>query len=602
MLHHTVKKGLKSYSMVKRMALGLSVIFLFLLIILLLNNLYTFHILRRNAVNQLSDSLKSGNKQITSDLNNVSTYLATLSQNAPDITILEQNKRDSNFYSALYNTQNSLTAGLSSMSAVDGLFVFSPECDEFIYETRSQTSYQITSGLREWCRAGVSDGTLDFHVSKYWFSFDAGKSCYLVKLLKTGSSYVGAWTKFSTLLSLIDTPDSLDASLYFAYNDQCTYNASSRQTELLLYPEDPSDRSQYVFWDDTNYLAVSLPASYTESGYLYLLTSYSHIALNLARSYVLSILSIAFFLLLALVAFGLFRYYLSRPIEQLESSLVALRDGDFSIRLPEHADSVEFNDVNLAFNQMIQRIEDLKIDVYEKKLSQQKTELLALKNQIAPHFLINCLNSIYHMSVAGNLDGIQHMTVYLGEHLRYALSDVTYVPLEVELEKVRNYVELSKIRFPDCIELFVDLPETMKDAMVPPMILLFQVENIIKYEVVYGELTEIHIEIRNESSDLVRMRYPDFSPQMAVPARYLHFTTWDTGTGYSAQVLRQLRSPEQMNQSDGHNIGTRNTFKRLDLLFDGQFYMDFSNREHAGAQVDILIPYQKTEEKERTMV
>ena len=30
--------------------------------------------------------------------------------------------------------------------------------------------------------------------------------------------------------------------------------------------------------------------------------------------------------------------------------------------------------------------------------------------------------------------------------------------------------------------------------------------------------------------------------------------------------------------------------------------MDFSNREDAGAQVDILIPYQKTEEKERTMV
>ena len=597
-----IKNRSTSYSMVKRIALGFSIIFLFLLVILLLNNFYTFRILRRNAVNQLSDSLKSGNRQITSDLENVSTYLASLSQNAPDIFILEQNERDSNFYSSLYSIQNNLAAGLNSMSAIDGLFVFSPECNEFIYETRMQTSYQIASGLREWFRAEYASGTLDTLRSQYWFTYDTGKACYLIRLLKTGSSYVGAWTRFSTLFSCVDPPASLHTSLYFAYDAEHTYNASSKLADFTMYPQEASGRSQYVYLGDTNYLAVSLPATYTESGYLYLLTSYENITKSLTQSYILSAISIGVFLILMLTAFGIFRYYLSSPIDQLEDSLVALRDGDFSIRLPEHAGSTEFNNVNLAFNQMIQRIEELKIDVYEKKLSQQRTELLALKNQIAPHFLINCLNSIYHMSVAGNLDGIQHMTVCLGEHLRYTLSDVTYVPLSVELDKVRNYVELSKIRFPDCIRLFIDLPETMKDAMVPPMILLFQVENIIKYEVVYGELTEIHIEIRNESSAMVRKHYPDFTPQCSAPARYLHFITWDTGTGYSAQVLRQLRNPEQMNQSDGHNIGTRNTFKRLDLLFAGQFYMDFSNREDAGAQVDILIPYQKTEEKERTMV
>lgn len=595
-------KTKKTYSITRRLTVGLFIIFVLLLAILLLNNFYTSHIFRRNITNQLSDALSAGNKQISSDLNNISTYLSTLSINTPDINIIEQNKKDTSFYSSIYNLKQTLSSGLRAMPIADGLFIFSAESDQFINTYRNQNYYLVNGSLKNWCRQTHSAGTLDSYVSKYWFPYECDDNYYIVKLLKSNSTYVGCWIKISNLLSVIDTPESLNSVLYFTFDESLTCDTNSLPVDYVLHPSIQPVTTQYIRIKNIKYLAVHTPALYTDDGYLYMLAGYNNITRNMKQPYLLLLFSFGAFLVLVIATYLLFRTYLSKPIRQLEISLLALRNGDFSIRLPEGNGSIEFNDVNIAFNQMVQRIEKLKIDIYEEKINQQKTELLALKNQIAPHFLINCLNSIYHMAVSGNTDNIQHMTVYLGEHLRYALSDVTYVPLSVELEKVRNYVELSKIRFPDSICLFLELPETMQDAIVPPMILLFQVENIIKYEVVYGEITEIHIEIQNESTELVHLKYSDFVPLKPTPARYLHFTIWDTGTGYSTQVLKQLQIPQNMNQSDGHNIGTKNTFKRLNLLFSGNFYMNFSNRLNAGAQLDILIPYKKTDKEERRMI
>lgn len=291
----------------------------------------------------------------------------------------------------------------------------------------------------------------------------------------------------------------------------------------------------------------------------------------------------AFFILLAVATILLLRRYLLQPILALKDSLLSLRNGDFTTRIDDKYTCDEFIDVNNAFNQMVERIEDLKINIYEEQLLQQQTQMLALKNQIAPHFLINCLNAIYHMTATGDNENIRHMTVYLGEHLRYALADTATVTLGEELEKVENYIKLFLLRFPNSIELIMDVDDTLKQTTVLPMIILFQVENIIKYEVVNGELTQIHLEIMCILKDL---------------NSYIHICIWDTGRGYRPDVLRQLCSQKMLSQSDGHNIGTKNIYQRLHLMFKNDFSMKFSNRPGAGAQVNIEIPVRLPEGKD----
>lgn len=566
----------KQYSLIKRISQRLTIIYVVLLCILFLNNLLTFQYLYQNIFNQLSDSLAAGNRQITSELNNTRTYLSTLPMNSSNILIVERNSGDSNYYSALHNLQSELSSGLSSLSLMEGLFVFPTTSRQFIYVTASSHYNSVASSLRRWCRSSQDDGTLSGHVSKYWFSYECNDQYYLVCLLRSGSSYIGAWTSYERLLSRIDPPVSLDASPYYTDNDTATYDDDSHRANFILHAPQNGKTAQHVKLDG-NYLAVSIPVSYTETGYLYLLISYSIIIRQLAKNYMFSILSITIFLLLAITGIRRTIQSLKAPIRNLEHSINALQNGDFNTRLHENDGSIEFNHVNHAFNEMASQIEELKISVYEKRLAEQRMQLQALKNQIAPHFLINCLNSIYYLSMERDLEPLRQMTVHLGEHLRYALADVTVVPLKTELHEVENYVELSRLRYPDCIMLFTDIAPDIADASVPPMILLFQVENIIKYEVIMGQITEIHIEARREAYDDHR----------------LHLAIWDTGTGYSINVLQQLADPEQLSQSDGHNIGTRNIFMRLNLMFGTDFSMSFSNREHAGAQVDIHIPFQE---------
>lgn len=69
-----------------------------------------------------------------------------------------------------------------------------------------------------------------------------------------------------------------------------------------------------------------------------------------------------------------------------------------NLRIPEYQTSEEFEIVNQRFNSMMSQIEALKIDIYEERLSKQKTELQHLQLQLNPHFFLNSLNIIYNFA------------------------------------------------------------------------------------------------------------------------------------------------------------------------------------------------------------
>jgi len=552
---------------------------------MLLNNGYTISVMRQNTYNQLHDMLVQENRQITTVLNKTSSYLASFSLKTANLSTVEMYRQDSNYYTALYKLKTELSSTLTSMSLIQGLFIFPTSSQQFIHAFKSISDETAAHNLRSQFRAAYQTGSLDQYVSRYWYPVQFDGHYYLVHVLKIGKSYIGAWTDFGKILSCIeDTPSLKPTALYIYQKDQI-YDINSEKTDYIISLPDTDKKIKSLYLDHY-YWVVGVASPYTKEGGIYLLVRYSEVTQRLAANYIFVFIISTIFLGIALAAIRVIRIYLGRPLSKLQNSLTSLRNGDFSIRLPEEEACNEFADVNSAFNQMVERIENLKISIYEEKLVQQKTEMQALKNQIAPHFLINCLNAIYHMAAAKKNDEIQGMTVFLGDHLRYALADVSTVLLQEELDKVRNYVALSKARFPGCIELFLNIPEHLSNVVILPMILLFQVENIIKYEVVNGEITEIHIDIYTENRDENKM---------------LHLCIWDTGNGYAPEILSQLRDKKMLSQSTGHNIGTRNTYQRLHLMYGNNFSLQFSNRENAGAQIDICIPYQEADKTKESL-
>ena len=111
-------------------------------------------------------------------------------------------------------------------------------------------------------------------------------------------------------------------------------------------------------------------------------------------------------------------------------------------------------------------------------------QLRALHSQINPHFLFNSLNSVSALILDRNSDKAEEMVGKLARFLRLGLAaDPTRkIPLELELELQRSYLDIEQLRYPD-LAVAVDLPDALKGALVPSLILQPIVENAVKYGV-----------------------------------------------------------------------------------------------------------------------
>jgi signal transduction histidine kinase len=111
-------------------------------------------------------------------------------------------------------------------------------------------------------------------------------------------------------------------------------------------------------------------------------------------------------------------------------------------------------------------------------------QLRALHSQINPHFLFNSLNSVSALILDKNTEKAEEMVVRLARFLRLGLAaDPTRkIPLELEIELQRSYLEIEQARYPD-LAVEVSLPEAIKGALVPSLILQPVVENAVKYGV-----------------------------------------------------------------------------------------------------------------------
>ncbi|NNF06440.1 MAG: histidine kinase, partial [Candidatus Eisenbacteria bacterium] len=118
-----------------------------------------------------------------------------------------------------------------------------------------------------------------------------------------------------------------------------------------------------------------------------------------------------------------------------------------------------------------------------------EAELRALKAQINPHFLFNCLNSISSLTTH-NPKAAREMCVGLGDFLRRSLGtgEKEAVPLSEELELVTQYLAVEKIRLGDRLQVEQEIDDAARKILLPPLLLQPLVENAVLHGV--STLTE----------------------------------------------------------------------------------------------------------------
>lgn len=109
----------------------------------------------------------------------------------------------------------------------------------------------------------------------------------------------------------------------------------------------------------------------------------------------------------------------------------------------------------------------------ELEKSRAEAELQNLKSQLNPHFLFNTLNNIYSL-IAFSPERAQEAVHDLSRLLRYVLYDSSQpmVPLEKELDFIRNYVELMRIRLPEHVKLTTDISAATPETLVAPLLFI----------------------------------------------------------------------------------------------------------------------------------
>jgi two-component system LytT family sensor kinase len=192
-------------------------------------------------------------------------------------------------------------------------------------------------------------------------------------------------------------------------------------------------------------------------------------------------------------------------------------------------------------------------------------KLQALRMQINPHFLFNALNSIAAL-VYVNPRAADEMLGELSELLRRSFDSMAEqeIPLAEELEFIRGYVSIEQKRFGDRLRLEQSVPEELRKALVPALILQPLVENAIRHG----------IEPR---------RGPGFvSIEAKQDDQRLHLIVRDNGRGL----------PEEDETSSGRRgIGLANIQARLHGLYGQHQSIAFGSSEPQGCRVDIHLPF-----------
>jgi two-component system LytT family sensor kinase len=205
--------------------------------------------------------------------------------------------------------------------------------------------------------------------------------------------------------------------------------------------------------------------------------------------------------------------------------------------------------VELGTNNEIQKV---KLESLVKEL-----ELKTIKSHINPHFIFNALNSIRAL-VDENPERARTAITALSNILRSSMQaeKMETVPLEKELNIVKDYLALEHVRFEDRLEVEYDIDEDTLDQPIPPMMLQTLVENAIKHGVSKqkeGGRIKVVSDFRDNHHELIVLNSGSLSDNTAV----------------------------------GDGFGINSTRNRLKLLFGGK--ADFAIRDNGAGMVEAKV-------------
>ncbi|HIW31496.1 MAG TPA: sensor histidine kinase [Candidatus Paenibacillus intestinavium] len=279
------------------------------------------------------------------------------------------------------------------------------------------------------------------------------------------------------------------------------------------------------------------------------------------------------FLVMAFIGFLVARRS-GKKIKRIVHLVQSFQEGNFHKRIGFSGND-EFVYIANSFNQMATSIQELIRNVYEQGIQKKQAELDVLQAQISPHFLYNTLSTIGSLANLGEVEKVTLMVQSLSKFYRLTLNEGhVYISLEKELEQVRMYLEIQRVKYADAFTVYYDIDPEILHIPLIKLILQPFVENIFKHAW-FGETIAIRI-TGKRLGDRIELK------------------VIDNGIGMRPDTLRKMRSIAV--QSDSY--GLRNVEERIKLRYGNDFGIYIVSHFGAGTTVQIILPVNNAEIRE----
>lgn len=534
---------------------------------------YTSHILSDRAETANKHTLDLYTDKIYQDIVGVNTFINSITSNGKEFQLLQIDIEPVEIQTYERQLLDKYKSILQTNTTVSGLFIFAPDKNcygsAFSSKMEPRTQIELIDYFKEETDKSPTSLTDSMYVKKI------GEQYYLIYI----KSEKGVSCAFVVSFSNIAQSGSSGEKKYIFYGEdkhEIFHTNISREERRFVFG-DSTERLQTM--PEDNFGGVRKPLDILDIHIVYLVKEENTVALDVMQTVLLCVALLV--LLLIPFVYMVIRNTFFAPMESMMGTIDKIKQGNMELRIKEDQSIDEFFRISESFNGMLDEIQKYKIESYEKELAIKNARLQYYELQMRPHFFINCLKNLYALAEQKEYVKIQDMVLAFSDYWRHVMQDSLHlISLCRELNSVEAYISLMQMTVEIPPKLEIDVSDDIKEYQVPPLVILTFVENAIKHVTVSEKQVQIHIK-----GLLINTENP-----------YLNLSVTDNGEGFSDEKLRLLNGAEPENIYQGEKIGIVNVKHRLQILYQGEGMISFSNNIQGG-HIEIFIPVSDKGEK-----
>ena len=532
--------------------------------------------IRKQAEESIRSTTEFYAAQMDASFRDINDYLGELVFQDKDVAMTRYTSDKLLFIQAVQKINEKLEFYRTKLGGDFQFFIYYPELDYFASSERGEMEIKEFAALKEnmaqYIRTDYEAGGLNAR-KKWWLAgidgkqyalnyifFDEWYACCFIDAQKLADSANVIHLGKDSFVTLV-TEDGRPSGCLDRIKERGFYNPDTGKSRL----------DENVF--GMKYTMIHQPLDYAGFG-ISVVVQNNRSMVNVMIFQLIIILFILAGICIAALLLYRVKKRMIEPMKYFSDNLTKIREDSQDVYF-DNVDIAELAEANELFQSICRQMKELKIQMYEQQLAQQKLQLDYMHLQIQPHFYINCMSLIYNMAAMGEDDTIQQLSACVSDYFRYIFrSDSNMVCLTEEMKHVGNYLEICRIRYKDRLTFHLEKGEGLEDIKIPPLLLHTFVENSVKYAAGSGKNIQILAAAARKKQQ---------------GEEFVEIKIEDNGIGFSDNVLESLRQDKDIVTEKGTRIGIRNCIQRLSRIYGSSARVLFENREEGGARVLITI-------------